>query len=291
MIYFSSRLADHYWQTRRGGRLRRRVGLRRLLSVRPKVSVGLPPASVTIEGSEHADPVSLWDRYDQLRRALRRELRRFPVDHLPGWRQPPIEFDLNAQWGYMAFLGVGKNPNSVSRGESPLKPPRLTFWLQGTAVDGSIVVLIGSAYNLLATDIPSLRDSGVRLAPMFNYPSSTEGLTALVQSVCPELKTAVPSSEWSEIDSLETDIAAFALRVSMRSDGSEKAELYDLYDFEGPDAIRLRSWMLSAGRVRGLARIYAVASADTITRSYSELDWLPTGVQVVVGAPYAVYRG
>jgi hypothetical protein len=278
LIYFSTRLVDQYWLTRSGGRLHRRVGLRRLLSVTPRVSVGLPPAQVSIEPTRARSTADMQDRYDQLRRAVRKDVIEFPGQPIPPRGRPPvIEFTLDARWGLMPFLGVGVTPNEVFIDGHEVDC-LWTFWLEGAAADGSITVLIGSADNLLSVDPSAFRDSD-RLRPGFNYPSATEGLTALVRAVSPQMRTHVPEDEWAEISLREVDIARFALDAPRRDDSDLDIAL---------EENEIPRWELRHGTVRGLARVYASVDAAEIKADSPTYGWLADDATVVVGAPYVI---
>lgn len=180
----------------------------------------------------------------------------------------------------MPFMGVGPSARRVivdGRDAECL----WTFWFEGSSADGSIMILVGSADNLLSVDADSFRDLD-QLRPGFNFPSGTEGLTALIQAVTPRLQTNVPDDDWDYTLLGETDIAHFALAVTRIADESE-------YPNDEDDGVWVGNWVRRSGVVHGLARVYASALGRDLNESGSRFDWLPDDAQVVVGAPYALY--
>jgi hypothetical protein len=178
----------------------------------------------------------------------------------------------------MPFFGVGATPNSVS--VNGTKAHNLwTFWLEGCAAGGSILVLVGSADNSLAVD-PRAFPALEQLRPGFDYPSSTDGLTALIQATSPNVQATIPDEEWGWMRLRDVDVVAFALDAPRRCD--EESVDIDLEENELPE------WERRRGRVRGLARVYACASAADLKASHDRFDWLPDGTQVAVAAPYAL---
>lgn len=165
----------------------------------------------------------------------------------------------------------------------------VTFWLRGTAPDGSILILVGSADNLLSTVEGAFTDAGMRLYAAFNYPSASEGLTALIEAVNPQMKLRLPRDERQDLRKrTEADIAGFALSVCARADGDD--DDYADADDDEPDGVALYDWVIGDTSVEGLAQVYASADGAEVKDVYPDLDWLPDSARVVVGAPYAIYR-
>lgn len=280
-IYFSERLERRYWSARHEGRLRRPPWLlgSRTLKGSAEIRPPLSPVGVHVEAVD--SNLTLHQRHDRLRRALRRELLTLPTHKTMPSGECTIEFIADVQWGVMAFLSLGSMQHNVYNGDDWLQNVHV-FWMEGNTLDGDPIIMLGNLKNLLDVDRVAVERAAESVSAGGLFPSSAEGLNYLVRSVNPDLRTDSTleslNEEWEYIYQDETNVVGMAFEMSARAHRSS--------DYSPP----IRGWMLGHGRVSCLAEVYASAPTATVLAQYAHLDFLPVGCQAIVGAPYSIYR-